>query len=50
MIKNKVVIGILPTYNLTNEDNDPYQDRATFVRMYEELIKKKRSNTYRFIK
>lgn len=38
MIKNKPVIGILPTYNLANEANDPYQDRASFVRMYEEKI------------
>ena len=38
MIKNKPVIGIIPTYNLVNEDNDPYQDRASFVRMYEEKI------------
>ena len=38
MIKNKPVIGIIPTYNLTNETNDPYQDRASFVRMYEEKI------------
>ena len=28
MIRNKPVVGILPTYNLTNEANDPYQDRA----------------------
>lgn len=39
MIQNKPVIGILPTYNLTNEKNDPYQDRASFVRMYVEKIK-----------
>ena len=38
MIKNKPVIGIIPTYNLTNETKDPYQDRASFVRMYEEKI------------
>ena len=38
MIKNKPVIGILPTYNLVNDANDPYQDRASFVRMYEEKI------------
>lgn len=40
MIKNKPVIGIIPTYNLTNEANDPYADRASFVRMYEEKITK----------
>ena len=39
MIKNKIVVGIIPTYNLTNEDNDPYLDRAYYVRMYEEMIK-----------
>ncbi len=40
MIKNKIVVGILHTYNLTKEDNNPYDDRATFVRMYEEMITK----------
>lgn len=39
MIKNKIVVGIIPSYNLTNEDNDPYLDRAYYVRMYEEMIK-----------
>jgi len=39
MIQNKPVVGILPTYNLKNEQNDPYQDRASFVRMYAEKIK-----------
>lgn len=39
MIRNKPVIGILPTYNLKNEENDPYQDRASFVRMYIEKVK-----------
>ena len=34
MILNKPVVGIVPTYNLTNEANDPYQDRASFVSMY----------------
>lgn len=34
MILNKPVVGIVPTYNLTNEENDPYQDRASFVSMY----------------
>ena len=38
MIKGKIVVGILPTYNLTNEENDPYLDRAYFVRMYEQMI------------
>ena len=38
MIKNKPVIGIIPMYNLQNEENDPYLDRASFVRMYEEKI------------
>lgn len=38
MIKNKPVIGIIPTYNLTNETNNSYQDCASFVRMYEEKI------------
>ncbi len=35
MKNNKIVVGIIPTYKLTNEANDPYQDRASFVRMYE---------------
>lgn len=39
MIKNKVVVGILPIYNLKNEENDPYQDKAIYVRMYEEMIR-----------
>jgi len=30
----KPIIGILPTYNLKNEENDPYSDQASFVRMY----------------
>ncbi len=38
MLKNKPVIGIIPTYNLENPLNDPYMDRASFVRMYEEKI------------
>ena len=38
MLKNKPIIGIIPTYNLSNEANDPYLDRASFVRMYEEKI------------
>ncbi len=40
MTNKKIVVGILPTYNLTNEDNNPYDDRASFVRMYEEMITK----------
>jgi len=39
MIQNKPVIGILPTYNLKNEKNDPYMDRASFVIMYIEKVK-----------
>ena len=38
MIKGKIVVGILPTYNLKNDDNDPYQDKASFVRMYEQMV------------
>lgn len=40
MYKKKPVIGILPSYNLTNETNDPYQDVSRFARMYSELILK----------
>lgn len=36
---SKVVVGIMPTYNLTNEQNDPYADRASFVRMYSNKVK-----------
>ena len=39
MLKNKIVVGILPTYNYKNEENSPYNDIAYFVRMYEEKIK-----------
>lgn len=39
MKQNKPVIGILPTYNLNNEKNDPYMDRASFVRMYVEKVR-----------
>ncbi len=35
----KPVIGIIPTYNLENKQNDPYEDRASFVRMYVEKIR-----------
>ena len=39
MIKeSKPIIGILPTFNLTNEENDPYLDTARFVTMYSERI------------
>ncbi len=38
MIQNKIVVGILPTYNL-KDMNDPYQDRASFVTMYSNKIK-----------
>ena len=37
MIKNKVVVGILPTYDYSNED--PYANRDRFVRMYSDIIK-----------
>lgn len=37
MTQNKPVIGILPTFPL-KEENDPYQDRASFVRMYSKKI------------
>ncbi len=33
----KPIIGIIPTF--TNDENDPYQDRASFVTMYSEKIK-----------
>ncbi len=39
MIKNKPVIGIIPTYNIKNEENDPYSDQAKFVTMYAKKIK-----------
>ena len=35
----KKVIGIIPTFNLHDIDNDPYQDRASFVTMYIDKIK-----------
>ena len=38
MIKNKPVIGIIPTFNINNPDNDPYLDRAYFVNLYEKMI------------
>lgn len=34
----KPIIGILPTYNLKNDNNDPYKDNASFVRMYANKI------------
>ncbi len=39
MIKNKPIIGIIPTYNIKNEENDPYQDQAKFVSMYFKKVK-----------
>lgn len=39
MFCKKPVIGIIPVFNLTNEENDPYKDQAKFVRMYSDLIK-----------
>jgi len=38
-MQKKKVIGILPMYNLTNEDNDPYLDQAKFVTMYSKKIR-----------
>jgi len=38
MLKNRPVVGILSTYNLKNEENDPYQDQAKFVRMYSDMV------------
>lgn len=37
MLKNKIVVGILPTYYYS--DTDPYGDNSHFVRMYEERVK-----------
>lgn len=39
-MSKKPIIGILPTFNLSNETNDPYLDRASFVRMYADKIVK----------
>ena len=36
MIKNKIVIGIIPT--IYNSDDNPYLDTYSFVRMYEERL------------
>lgn len=36
MLKKKPVIGIIPTF--TYDENDPYQDKASFVTMYSEKI------------
>lgn len=36
----KPIIGIVPSYNLSNEDNDPYQDIAKFVKMYIREVEK----------
>lgn len=38
MVKNKIVVGILPTYD--NSDINPYKDIDRFIRMYEEIIVK----------
>ncbi len=40
MIQNKIVVGIIPTFNLTNEQNNPYQDRTSFVTMYSDKIRR----------
>lgn len=37
MLRNKLVIGIIPTYYF--DDTDPYGDNSHFVRMYEDRIK-----------
>lgn len=34
----KIVVGIIPTYNLSNDGNDPYKDISSFVSMYEQMI------------
>ena len=34
------VIGVVPTNNIENIENDPYQDRASFVTMYIDKIVK----------
>ena len=36
MIKNKIVVGILPTYDYSS--TSPYKDIDRFIRMYEEVI------------
>lgn len=38
MKSHKPIIGIIPTFNLTS-DNNPYNDKASFVRMYSQKIK-----------
>lgn len=37
-MKKKPIIGIIPTYNLDNPNNDPYEDRASFVNMYVDKV------------
>lgn len=37
MVKNKPVIGILPTFDLSNTEN-PYDERSSFVNMYVDKI------------
>ncbi len=34
----KPIIGIIPSFNLAGETNDPYQDVSFFVRMYSDVI------------
>ncbi len=34
----KIVVGIIPTFNLDNKENDPYMDQAKFVLMYAKKI------------
>lgn len=34
----KIKVGIIPTFNVKNEENDPYQDQAKFVLMYAKKI------------
>lgn len=37
---HKPIIGVVPSYNMTNEDNDPYKDIAKVVKMYIREIEK----------
>lgn len=34
----KPIIGIVPTFNSSNQDNNPYQNKSSFVDMYAEKI------------
>ena len=38
MKQSKPIIGIMPTFNLTNPSNEPHEDRASFVRLYVDKI------------